>query len=83
MSIIKRVSLKIFITISILLSLIAILLITISALLTTKPQTGLLIIDKVFLTLMRYHLNLFKLIIYLPLQAFLQKTFLFQVMFSR
>jgi hypothetical protein len=48
MSIIKRVSLKIFIIISILLSLIAILLITISALLTTKPQTGLLIIDKVF-----------------------------------
>ena len=49
MSIIKRISLKIFLTISILLSFIAILLITISVLLTTKPQTGLLIIDKLFI----------------------------------
>ena len=49
MSIIKRISLKIFLTISIFLSFIAILLITISVLLTSKPQTGLLIIDKLFI----------------------------------
>ena len=49
MSIIKRISLKIFLTISILLSFLAILLITISVLLTSKPQTGLLIIDKLFI----------------------------------
>ena len=49
MSIIKRISLKIFLTISILLSFITILLITISVLLTSKPQTGLSIIDKLFI----------------------------------
>ena len=61
MSIIKRISLKIFLTISIFLSFIAILLITISVLLTSKPQTGLLIVDKLFID--SYEIGFWKLTI--------------------
>ena len=83
MSIIKRMSLKIFLTISIFLSFIAILLITISVLLTSKPQTGLLIVDKLFIDSYEISSEFIQIDSLFTPQAFLQKIFLFLAMLSR